>query len=480
MIFLASTINDDTVLNIISKLLQSETLADIECAYELLNLIPLQDQRWTEQIFSLSIKLLENGKRCQAKEIARRINYLEFIQNTQSQTSVKKIFNFLPYIQDSVITMELLDYVESNNCLDQDSLIELKLQTVRILIMIGERGSAKKIIQSISVDTIIHYNYAALSGLYYIYLSMFEEARYLLKIAGKMDKKHAHLSIYTAINYFCQGDIKKAIEAIEQNLTNGQLTPFHIFYKSKFLNCNGLHEQAYNLVKEALDLSLTIVPEHRCIYLVEIGNTLRLQGKDKISIQFYKEATELKFTAVFWLWIAYFEYAMTLISLGKTEDALRIVSNGSILKSQNYNTCFNPCKILRELLLGQSGKKTRKALRQLQEGALLWPFPHLPYKFWMLVHIGIVFEKNGLWEDATHVYYDIIKESTQENRIHKKFLQLAKDQTIKFHNQRVLLNLKRMFWPNDPNWKTILIYIGKKSNFGRQFENQKGIWNAES
>ena len=459
MLFLSSTIRDTSILSIASMLLQS-TPPNTRLAYELASLIHPDVNAWDIRL-RLSLALLVQGQIQQAERITDNFDFVEYIQRTQNISIIKSLFNLIPYVQDSRMTIELLDYVESNKVFDRDSLIELKIRTANIFIMIGKGDAGEMILKSISPETIANQDHLGLLGFYYIYLSKFESAAKVFDVAKQKELTHQNLSVFMAINQFCLNDFGKAKITIDNYAINNHRTPLNFLWKAKLLNYEGQFDEALQWIEKALCTSVIKTPVQRCFCLIEKGNILKSLWEIDRAIKCYKEAIVEDHGSLFWLWIAYFEYSMTLVYLGRIDDALAAALKACSYKSYKYNSKFNPCSILSGFLSFRIKQFQVASAREWADKACLWPFPYMSYKFWMLILTGTALEKNRFYDDAKSIYYRIMATNKKVNETQLDRFSCKKENDILFHDHNLMDAIRSKCWPNDFNWNVIRLLINK-------------------
>lgn len=452
MLFLSSKIGNTGVIGIASMLLQSTPPA-IQPSYELISLISPGANSFEVRL-RLVLALLEHDQVLQAERIFENFNATEFIRNVQKVSGIKSLFNLLPYVQQDEKTVETLDFVASKNIFDEYGLIELKLRTANLFILIGKSDVAELILESISPAEITNQNHLSDLILYYIYLSKFESAMNIFDFAEQKGMiHHPNFSVFMAINQFCLNDIEKAKTTIDKDIAFNSSAVLNMFWKAKLLNYTGQHDQAAFWIETLLNGSSDIPLVHKCFYLVEKGNTLRSLGRIDESIKCYQKAVENDIGALHWLWIAYFEYAMTLVYLRELNGALSIAIKGRNCKSYKYNSKYNPCSILSDFLSLRLNQLPETSVNGWADCACLWPYPFFPYKIWMLVLTGIALEEKRFYDEARNVYNKIHKTYVCASEAKGNGLFLMREKDIIFRNRNRMDILQSKFWPKDFNWK---------------------------
>jgi tetratricopeptide (TPR) repeat protein len=309
--------------------------------------------------------------------------------------------------------------------------VNLKLNIGRKLIMQGRRRSAKKILVSINEDKLSNKDHFDALGLSYILLSMFDKASSVFNVAERKGYIHPDLFTHMAILFFYLGKMDKASKYIDEQIQASGRTPINLLWKAKLLNYSGQYVKALYWIDILLS-KFSFNPAWRCFGFVEKGNTLRLLAKYEEANICYKKAQEINHAATFWLWIACFEHAMTLIYLDKTDAALAAALKGCSYKSPVYNEKYNPCVILYHFLLFR--KKRSKEFFILPENwadnARLWPFVNMPfYKKWMLLLTELVLTERKKPNAANYKFLDSEGFSTglfpEDTFNHRLFLKLS-------------------------------------------------------
>ena len=461
MLVLSSKISNAGILNIVSMLLQSKP-PETKSAYELISLIP-SGANSLELRFRLTRALLENDQALLAERTIENLDVTEYIRNVQNVDDVKSLFNLLPYVQQPEITLESLDLVASNNIFDQYSLIELKLRVANFFILIGKNDAAEILLNSISYANITNQEHLNFLGLYYIHLSKFKTAMDVFNFAERKEIiHHPHFFVYKGVNQFCLNDIEKAKATIDTKIEPRRRTVLNMFWQAKLCNYTGQHDEAYFWIETLLNDSSDISFVQKCFCRVEKGNTLRSLGKIDESIQCYREAVENDIGALHWLWIAYFEYAMTLVYIGRLKDGLSIAVKGCRIKSFRYNSKYNPCSILSVLLSLRLRQVPEISVSEWADYAYLWPFPYMPYKIWMLILSGIALEEKRFHNEAKNVYNKILKMNACLSEDQISDISQIKKNDIGFHDRNLMDILRYRLWPNDFNWDVFKRLCGIK------------------
>ena len=357
--------------------------------------------------------LLAQGQIDQAKELIADLDPVKFIKHASNAAQIKLLFNLVAYFQRSAEILRLLEDVKIIRLFGGETLIDLKLNIVNKLIMQGQRQAAKKILTSINPESLSNNDHAGLLGLAYIQLSMFDQALHVFGVAERKGHIHPDLSVYMSILFLCLGEVDKAKEYIDKYTQSNKRTPSNLLWKATLLNYSGQHAKALHQIDVLLsNFSSNYV--HQCFGFVEKGNTLRLLANYEEANVCYQKAQETRHGATFWLWIACFEHAMTLVYLDKTEEALTAARNGCTYKSHMYSEKYNPCVILYHFLLYRQNRSKEFFISpvKLAENAKLWPFSHMPHKIWMLLLTAIVLEEQCHTQTAKGVIGEIINYST--------------------------------------------------------------------
>ena len=336
--------------------------------------------------------LLAQGQIDQAKELIAEINSAEYFQQAASAGQVNLLFNVLVYAQRSNEIVRLLEDVKVIRLIGGEALIDLKLDIGRKLIMQGQRYTAKKILISINPDKLTNKDHFDALGLLYIHLSMFDKASSVFNVAEKKKCIHPDLFTHMAILFFCLGKMDKASKYIDEQIQSSRRTPTNLLWKAKLLNYSGQHVKALYWIDVLLS-KYSSNPVWRCFGLVEKGNFLRSLGKYEEANICYQKAQSTNHGVTFWLWIAHFENAMTLIYLNKAEAALASALKGCSYKSPIYNEKYNPCAILYHYLLYRQNRSKEFFIlpEKWADNAMLWPFSSMQsYKKWMLLLTALV------------------------------------------------------------------------------------------
>lgn len=459
MLFLSSKIGDTDILGIASMLLES-TPAAIQSSYKLISLIPPGANSWEVRLRVARALLLHDQSHL-AERIIENLDVTEYIRNVQNVDDVKSLFNLLPYVQQPEITLESLDFVASNNIFDQYSLIELKLKVANFFILIGKSDAAAIILNSISYANITNQEHLNFLGLYYIHLSKFKTAMDVFNFAERKEIiHHPHFFVFKGVNQFCLNDIEKAKATIDTKIEPKRRTVLNMFWQAKLCNYAGQHDEAYFWIETLLDDSSDFSLVQKCFCRVEKGNTLRSLGKIDEALQCYREAVENDIGALHWLWIAYFEYAMTLIYLGRVDDSLSIAVKGCKCKSYRYNSKYNPCSILSAFLSLRLSQLTEASVQEWADCACLWLFPYMPYKIWMLVLTGIALEEKRFHYEARNVYNKILKMDVCVSEDQVNAIPYLEENVFCFHDRNLMDILRSRVWPNDFIWDVFKRLIG--------------------
>lgn len=357
--------------------------------------------------------LLARGQTDQAKGLIAEIDTAKFMKHVNSAGQVKLLFNLIAYFQRSAEILRLLEDVKIIRLFGGETLIDLKLNIVNKLIMQGQRQAAKEVLTGISHEKLSNDDHAGLLGLAYIQLSMFDQALHVFGVAERKGHIHPDLSVYMAVLFLCLGEIDKAKEYIDKYTQSNKRSPSNLLWKAKLLNYTGQHDDALYWVDILLS-NFSYVPVHRCFGFVEKGNTLRSLARFEEALLCYQKAQEMHIGPIFWLWIAHFEHAMTLVYLDKTEEALTAAWNGCTYKSQIYSEKYNPCVILYHFLLHRQKRSKDFFIQPIKwaENARLWPHPYTPHKVWMLLLTAAVLDERGISNAANCIIDEVIDYST--------------------------------------------------------------------
>lgn len=400
--------------------------------------------------------LLARGQTDQAKGLIAEIDTAKFMKHVNSAGQVRLLFNVIAYFQRPAEIFRLLEDVKIIRLFGGEALIDLKLNIVNTLIMQGQRQAAKEILTGINPESLSNQDHAGLLGLAYIQLSMFDQASHVFGVAERKENSHPDLFTHMARLFLCLGEIDKAKDYIDKHAQSNKRSPSNLLWKAKLLNYTGQHVDALYWVDILLS-NFSSFPVRRCFGFVEKGNTLRSLARFEEALFCYQKAQEIHIGATFWLWIAHFEHAMTLIYLDKTEEALTAALKGCTYKSQMYSEKYNPCVILYHFLLHRQKRSKDFLIPTMKwaDNARLWPHPYTPHKVWMLLLTAVVLEEQGHTQTAKSLIGEIINSLVSKDKSQQEHL-TAMLATVSFWRDYKFLNsLSSAVWPNEFNWRVI-------------------------
>lgn len=453
MFYLSSIIGNNSISCAVSVLIQSLP-PRIDAACELLQWISPDAIDWETRL-RWALILIKHGCLDQAEKITDGFTAADYFKCPHDVNNVKSIFAVLPYVQPSSKTLELLSFVESNDMLDLESLVGVKLRATNSFIYSGKSAAAKIIIKSISCETVTNPHHLTMLGLYHNHLSMFDSAEKVFHLAEQRVLKQPNLSVHMAQNKLCLNEFETAKQTIKENAGSSQRTHLNLAWQAKLYHFEGRVNEALVWINKALRMLDDGSPQ-KCFCLIEKGNELRSIGKMDLSINCYTEAIEKEHDMVIWLWVACFEYAMTLLYLGEVDEAVSIALRGCRYNSYKFNSKFNPCLVLSDFLAIHLGKPPTISVHEWPKNAMLWPFPYLPYKLWMLIFSCAAFEKNRLFDDAKKIYDSIMKTGKNNQRMQESYCSnIFPSPSNIFHECKVMDVVQSKLWPNDFNWNIL-------------------------
>ena len=443
------------LLNVLDRTDQGDEITKLLETKEAIEMLSADKNSW-DNLLGISNILLNYGQVDQAKNIIHNIDTTMYFQDSINEWQVNLLFEVLLRTGRGDEIAKLLEntkIVEMLEMLEEETLVDLKLDIGRKLIMQGQQTTAKNILAGIDEEKLSNKKHIGDLGLLYKHLSMFDKANRVFYVAERKGCIDQRISTHMAIVFMCLGETDKASIYIDKHAQSDSRIPVNLLWKAKLLNYSGQHVKALYWI-DILLLYYPNRPVPRCFGFVEKGNTLRSLGIYEEANNYYQKAQLIEHSLTFWLWIAYFEHAMTLIYLGEIEDALTIVWNGCKCKSHLNSEKFNPCVILYHFLLHRKNRSKEFFIspEKWADNIRFCPFPFLPHKTWMLLLTAIVLKEQGRAEKAKNIIYEIITNSEINNNYQQEYL-LTKINS--WYNSEYLNYLSSVLFPNDFNWKVI-------------------------
>ena len=448
------------LLNVLHRAGRGDEITKLLETKEAIEMLSVDRQNW-DNLLGISNILLIYGQVGHAKRIIHNIDTTKYFQDSINKWQLILLFEVLLRTGRGDEITKLLENKKIIEMLEEETLVDLKLDIGLKLIMQGQQTTAKNILAGIDEEKLSNKKHIGDLGLLYKHLSMFYKANRVFYVAERKGYIDQRISTHMAIVFMRLGETDKASIYIDKHAQSDSRIPVNLLWKAKLLNYSGQHVNALYWI-DMLLLYYPNKPVPRCFGFVEKGNTLRSLGRYEEANNYYQKAQLIEHSLTFWLWIAYFEHAMTLIYLGEIEDALTTAWNGCKCKSYINSEKFNPCVILYHFLLHRQNRSKEFFIssEKWADNIRFCPFPFLPHKTWMLLLTAIVLKEQGRAEKAKNIIYGIITNSEIKNNYQQEYL-LTKINS--WYNSEYPNYLSSVLFPNDFNWKVIrhiICYVG--------------------
>lgn len=362
------------------------------------------------------------------------------------------------FFLQSFIFMELpelciafLNSHKLKNRYDADELIDLKLLLARFMVTKGYIDHAKTMVGEVDPEQIVKPKHFESLIVLNINLDRFKEVLHVSRIVEINKKIYPNYYTHLAIYHLCFGNIRKAAAIIHKQK---QATTANLHWKTKLLNLQNNHDEAIQIISTFKYEFKRLNPVEKCFGCIEEGNTLRALSRYDEALSNYQQAQQFDIEPIFWLWLAHFEHALTLSYLNENSDALRSASKGCLIRSIRYNSAYNPCEVLRKILLIRQNASlcTEDSLTKFVDNALLWPFPYFPHKYWMLLLAAYGAIRQGDRELLEKILL-ILSERHKVYRSSKNICVTESQPDFQSEFKNYFDCLKNLLFPNDFFWK---------------------------
>ena len=453
MIITSTIPNDKTIINIVARYLRNKP-SGVQKSKTLIKMIPVGEipQDLSLKMIHLFLKM---GQDRQAKNILKNIDMRQNSENFKNINQTIYFFNMLIHTGLCVEAVQSLENEVIAEIFCENDIIDLRCNIGRSLIFKGQPQLARKVLSKVNEAILLKKDTFSLLGDLYFFLSMFDKANHMFDIATGKKSSLDNISTYMAFLYLAAGKINKATTYVDKHMQHNIKNPVNLLYKAKLFNYLGNHVNALDYIN--ILLSKTENAVYRCIGFIEKGDTLRLQSKYKEANNYYQKAQKTDIEGAFWLWIAYFEHAMTLVYIDNFKEALKIAWKGCECKSYKYSSKYNPCIILYHFLLFWLNRSDKFfiTVEKWAGNILLWPFHAKPHKIWMLLLTVIVLKEQVDNQSANKIIHEIINNLIMiDKKRHDFYVNLLSPNNFSFE-KNFLNALSNTVWRNDFNWRVI-------------------------
>ncbi|MCB2214753.1 hypothetical protein [Desulfofustis glycolicus] len=186
---------------------------------------------------------------------------------------------------------------------------------------------------------------------------------------------------YKAITHICLRQYGKAENCINLESKCYKPSILNSYWKVKLFNMVRQHDAARTLAKKMIAGSL-VSDDQVCYLLTEYAVTLRFLNSNKC-YEVFNDAIGIRNAQSFLLWIAHFEFSMTLAFSGQIKKALDVSSKGKEISFQQARELYNPCAILCDYLHNIIDNNVQIDTEKYIDYVNRWPWSFLPYNIWI-------------------------------------------------------------------------------------------------
>lgn len=259
-----------------------------------------------------------------------------------------------------------------------------------VLLMQGRKEKAQLLIEELEWHDITSPEQLSALGMTYNRLGSFKVANKIFAFAEDRGLCCPNFYTHKAIAHICLSQPRQAEKCINQDIGRYGPSILNLYWKMRFLNSMGRHEDALLIAEELIADYSSSSPNHLCFVFVEQGIALRFSGHPLKGLVSFNNAIAVRDASPPWLWIAHFENALTLALSGKIEMAMDIAAKGHRINFSTMHSPYNPCSILHEFLCQKYGGKTSPpSLEMWIKFAKRWPWPFLPYHLWIFLFTAL-------------------------------------------------------------------------------------------
>ena len=434
MLLLSTRLDNMSLMNLSEHLLQ-ETPFNVPVVLELTEMFRAEKSSWDDCLRVASM-LLNNGQIGQAKKLIAELDSAKYFGGATSAEQINLLLRVLVLTDrgDEALSLiesikmtkrfsafddmdiklraantlqsqgqaeqacTLIDNLESADYLKQatnadqaDLLINTKISCANQFILLGRKKEGEALLSDINADALSIPQQASLLGMTYNRLGLFDFADKVFTIFENKGFCCPNFYLHKAITHLCSMQYKEAHKCISRDINTYGQSILRLFWEMRVLNIMKQYEASLSIAQEAL-AHYASSPTHRCFVLIEQGIAMRSVGRLEEALPYFCEATLDRNSRPPWLWIAYFEYAMTLILLGKNGKARAMATNGHHIAYPRACMPYNPCTILSIFLGRKQGLKVEQhpPLEEWISYAKRWPWPFLPYHLWIFLFTAII------------------------------------------------------------------------------------------
>jgi len=453
MLIVSTSLNHISVVNILNRLIQDNS----EYMLDMLDLILRRSFPYQYSATNFRVKLMatksmvSRGLIESAQILLKELRVEEIMRYAKSCDEIRYFLQSFIFMELPELCLEFLKSHRMENKYNADELIDLKLLLARFMVTKGYIEHAKIIVGEIDPRLVVKQKHFESLIVLNINIGHYKEVLHISRIIKR--KNHIYPNYYThlAICHLCFGSTRKASAIIHKQK---QATNVSLHWKARLMNLQNKHYEAIRIIGVLENDFNRLKPVEKCFGYIEKGNTLRALSQYDEALSNYQKAQQSDIGTVFWLWLAHFEHAVTLTYLNENNDALRSASKGLKIRSVRYNSAYNPCGVLRKILLIQQNASlgTEDSLAKFADNALLWPFPYFPHKFWMLLLVayGAIRQSDkGLLNKVLAILY-----KGHKNYRPLETINITKTQSnIQFEFKKNFEHIKSVLFPNDFFWK---------------------------
>lgn len=324
-------------------------------------------------IFSVS-KKEDKGvfKPCNASQIELMSSFAALIAKNQLSHDLCKLIKKIKYISPTMV-----------------------VNLLRPLMLAGHRQQVMKLVADIDVDQIQEARSMVEMASTLIYLGEYEKAEIIFTAAEKYCGSWGEFYLYKTNLYFCRRDYERLVVAMEKAASIHGVTPSVEFRKSLCALYCGRFMESIRYSRNVIECASGSGNHLSCASHVLSGLARRAMCQMEASERILRLASEHE-RPIPWVWIARFEYAISLLYAGKDRQALSIAQDGAEARCSKHGSHYNPCRFLVMLLRGDTLYST-EIYHDLIRRAHAWPYPTLPvYEIWMLFMAMAIFNKNNM------------------------------------------------------------------------------------
>jgi len=375
--------------------------------------------------------LWSQGQVEQASTLIANFDGANYLNQATNSDQADFLLNTMVSIGQTSEVIQLLERKSIPDCWEK-TLIGAKISCANHFNLQGRKKEAETLLRDINPDALSIPQQASLLGMTYNRLGLFDLADKVFTIFENKGFCCPNFYVHKAITHLCLMQYEEAHECISRDISTYGQSIHNLFWEMRVLNVMRQYEATLPIAEEAM-AHYASSPTHRCWVLIEQGIATRSVARLEDALTFFHEATLDRNTEPPWLWIAYFEYAMTLILLGKNGKARAMAINGHRIAYPKARMPYNPCTILSIFLGWKQRLKVEQdpPLAEWISYAKRWPWPFLPYHLWIFLFTAMILKAdNNLGFVEKHLYV------TMTNDIFRVFSALLSKHEIKVDKKK--------------------------------------------